>query len=141
MKNGYRVPVIRSDHKVLACVDQSHFANYVADYAGWAACRMAAPLEFLHIINRHPEIATGTDHSGAIGFDAQDILLHELSSQDESCSKAARERGRIFLNHLRERAIKAGVECPDIRQRYGVLEKTLVEQEDGVRLFVLGPAW
>lgn len=27
---------------------------------------------------------------------------------------------------------------PDIRQRYGVLEETLVEQEDGVRLFVLG---
>ncbi len=129
---------MKNENTVLACVDQSHFADYVADYAAWAACRMAAPLEFLHVIDRHPEIATGDDHSGAIGFDAQEILLHQLSNEDESRSKAARERGRIFLNDLRERAIVAGVKAPDVRQRYGVLEETLVEQEDGVRLFVFG---
>lgn len=129
---------MKNENTVLACVDQSHFADYVADYAAWAACRMAAPLEFLHVIDRHPEIATGDDHSGAIGFDAQEILLHQLSNEDESRSKAARERGRIFLNNLRERAIVAGVKAPDVRQRYGVLEETLVEQEDGVRLFVFG---
>ncbi|MGP0594241.1 universal stress protein [Nitrospira sp. T9] len=129
---------MKNENKVLACVDQSHFAEYVADYAAWAACRMAAPLEFLHVIDRHPEIATGHDHSGAIGIDAQEVLLNELSNEDESRSKAARERGRIFLNELRERAMVSGVESPDVRQRYGVLEETLVEQEEGVRLFVLG---
>jgi len=129
---------MKNENTVLACVDQSHFADYVADYAAWAACRMAAPLEFLHVIDRHPEIANGHDHSGAIGFDAQEVLLNELSKEDESRSKAARERGRIFLNRLRERAIAAGVESPDVRQRYGVLEETLVEQEEVVRLFVLG---
>lgn len=129
---------MKNENRVLACVDQSHFADYVADYAAWAACRMAAPLEFLHVIDRHPEIATGHDHSGAIGFDAQEVLLNELSNEDESRSKAARECGRIFLNELRERAIVAGVEAPDVRQRYGVLEETLVEQEESVRLFVLG---
>lgn len=129
---------MKNENTVLACVDQSHFADYVADYAAWAACRMAAPLEFLHVIDRHPEIATGDDLSGAIGFDAQEILLHQLSNEDESRSKAARERGRIFLNALRERAIVAGVKAPDVRQRYGVLEEALVEQEDGVRLFVFG---
>ncbi|WP_447965836.1 universal stress protein [Nitrospira sp. Ecomares 2.1] len=129
---------MKNENKVLACVDQSHFADYVADYAAWAACRMAAPLEFLHVIDRHPEIATGHDHSGAIGIDAQEVLLNELSNEDESRSKAARERGRIFLNELRERAMVSGVESPDVRQRYGLLEETLVEQEESVRLFVLG---
>ena len=129
---------MKNENTVLACVDQSHFAAYVADYAAWAALRMSAPLEFLHVIDRHPEIATGNDHSGAIGFDAKEVLLDELSHEDESRSKAARERGRIFLNDLRERAIVAGVKAPDVRQRYGVLEETLVEQEDGVRLFVFG---
>jgi nucleotide-binding universal stress UspA family protein len=129
---------MKNENTVLACVDQSHFADYVADYAAWAACRMAAPLEFLHVIDRHPEIATGDDHSGAIGFDAQEVLLHQLSDEDECRSKAIRERGRIFLNDLRERAIVAGVSAPDVRQRYGVLEETLVEQEKDVRLFVFG---
>ncbi len=129
---------MKNENTVLACVDQSHFADYVADYAAWAACRMAAPLEFLHVIDRHPEIATGDDHSGAIGFDAQEVLLHQLSDEDECRSKAIRERGRIFLNDLRMRAIVAGVSAPDVRQRYGMLEETLVEQEKDVRLFVFG---
>jgi len=129
---------MKADSKVLACVDQSHFADYVADYAAWAACRMNAPLEFLHVIDRHPEIATGNDHSGAIGIDAQEMLLSELSTQDELRSKAAREQGRIFLNRVRQRALAAGAPVADVRQRHGELEQTLVEQQPGVGLFVLG---
>jgi nucleotide-binding universal stress UspA family protein len=129
---------MNTDNKVLACVDQSHFADYVADYAAWAASRMDAPLEFLHILDRHPEVAIGNDHSGAIGFGAQETLLHKLSEEDESRSRSAREQGRLFLNRLRERAIAAGIEAPDIRQRHGALEQTLVEQTEGVQLFVLG---
>ena len=129
---------MKIEKKILACVDQSHFADYVADYAAWAAQRMNAPLEFLHVIDRHPEIATGNDHSGAIGFDAQEHLLTELSNEEGLRSKAAREQGRLFLNRLRERAISAGAESPDVRQRYGNLVETMTEQEDDVRLFVLG---
>ncbi len=129
---------MKTENKVLACVDQSRFADYVADYAAWAAQRLNAPLELLHILDRHPETASSVDHSGAIGFDAQQHLLSELSEADESRSRAAREQGRIFLNRLRERAVAAGVDSPDIRQRHGNLEETLTEQEDSVRLFVLG---
>ena len=126
------------ENKVLACVDQSHFADYVADYAAWAARLMDAPLEFLHVIDRHPEQGSGADHSGAIGFDAQENLLTKLSAEDEAHTKSAREQGRIFLNRLRERAIAAGAALVDVRQRHGELEATLAEQEQGVRLLVLG---
>ncbi len=126
------------DNKILACVDQSRFADTVADYAAWAATRMDAPLELLHVIDRHPELGSGEDHSGAIGFNAQEQLLHTLSDKDAALSRAAREQGRIFLNRLRERAIAAGVPAPDMRQRHGALDDTLAEQEDGVRMFVFG---
>ena len=129
---------MKTDNKVLACVDQSRFSDYVADYAAWAARRMQAPLELLHVIDRHPEIGNSKDHSGAIGIDAQESLLTELSERDEAQSKALREKGRIFLNRLRERAIAAGVESPDVRQRHGTLEQTLIEQQQDVRLFVIG---
>ena len=129
---------MKTDNRVLACVDQSRFADYVADYAAWAARCMRAPLEFLHVIDRHPEIGTGEDHSGAIGVDAQETLLTQLSEKDAALAKAAREKGRIFLNRLRERALAAGIESPDVRQRHGMLQETLAEQEAGVRLFVLG---
>lgn len=125
-------------NKVLACVDHSRFSDYVTDYAAWAARRMEAPLELLHVIDRHPEIGTGDDHSGSIGINAQEALLTELSERDEALSKAQREKGRIFLNRLRERAIAAGAESPDVRQRHGSLQATLLEQEQDVRLFVIG---
>jgi len=32
----------KQDKKVLACVDQSHFADTVADYATWAATSSAS---------------------------------------------------------------------------------------------------
>ncbi len=129
---------MKNENRILACVDRSPYADYVADYAAWVARRVDAPLEFLHVIDRQPETATERDRSGAIGFDAQEQLLNELSVAEESRSKAAREQGRLFLNRLRERAIAAGIESPDVRQRYGKLEETLLEQEASTRLFVLG---
>lgn len=129
---------MKTEQKVLACVDQSHFADYVADYAAWAALRLKATLKFLHVIERHPEIGSGEDHSGAIGIGAQERLLKKLSDQDEDMTRSAHEKGRVFLNRLRERAIASGVPEPDIKQRHGLLEETLVEQEEEARLFVLG---
>lgn len=129
---------MNSENKVLACVDQSRFADHVADYAAWAALRLSAPLELLHVLERHPETASSSDHSGTIGIDAQQQLLSTLSDEDESRSRAAREQGRIFLNRLRERAAAAGVPSPDVRQRHGSLHETLTELEGEVRLFVLG---
>ena len=126
------------EKKVLACVDQSHFADYVVDYSVWAAQRLAAPLELLHVLDRHPEIAAHADHSGTLGLDAQTQLLTTLTEEDESRSKTAREVGRRFLARLRSRAIDAGMENTDVRQRHGALADTLAEQERDVRLFVLG---
>ena len=129
---------MENEKKVLACVDQSRFSEYVADYAGWAAQRMNAPLEILHILDRQIQTGANKDYSGAIGINAKEKLLTRLSEQDEARSKAAREQARIFLNTLRERAVAAGTESVDIRKRNGELVETLVEQEDCVRLFVLG---
>ena len=66
---------MKNENKVLACVDQSRYADHVADYAAWAARRLDAPLELLHVIDRHPGQGTADDHSGAIGIDAQENLL------------------------------------------------------------------
>ena len=110
-------PEPKKDNRVLACVDQSHYAEYVTDAAAWAARRTEAPLELLHIIDRHAQRSAGEDHSGAIGFDAQEKLLDKLSAEDEVRTREARERGRRFLTGLRERAAAAGATEVDIRQR------------------------
>lgn len=125
-------------NKVLACVDHSPFTDYIADYAIWAAKRLDAPLKFLHVIQPHSEIGSGDDHSGAIGFNSREKLLTKLSEADAAQARAAHEKGRTALNRLRERAIAAGVESPDMKLRHGDLEETLLAQEDEVELFVWG---
>lgn len=129
---------MKSIPKVLACVDRSHFAETVADYAAWASRRLGAPLEFLHVIDRAELGPSASDRSGTIGMDTQEHLLHELAQSDEERSRASREAGRVFLNRLRVRAEAAGTTPPDVRQRHGALHEALVEQQDQVALFVLG---
>lgn len=129
---------MKNETKVLACVDQSRFADYVTDYASWAARRLNAPLELLHVIDRDATGLKSGDRSGALGINAQEQLLNQLTEADENRSKLARDEGRVFLNRLRQRALAAGVAAPDMRQRHGHLHETLAEQEDQIRLFVLG---
>ncbi|MFN3493869.1 MAG: universal stress protein [Hydrogenophaga sp.] len=129
---------MNDDKKVLACVDQSAYAESVTDFAAWAARQLQAPMELLHVIDRHPRLEPVQDHSGAIGLDAQENLLQQLSNEDAARTRTAREAGRVFLNGLRERALAGGVASVDVRQRHGDLETTLPELQQDVRLFVLG---
>lgn len=128
----------KNDNKVLACVDRSPYADHVADYAAWAARQLAAPLEFLQVIDRHPEQSQTGDHSGAIGFNAQEQLLTQLSAEDEALARNAKQAGRDFLGRLRQRALQAGAADVDVRLRHGSLAETMAEQESGVRLIVMG---
>ena len=124
--------------KILACVDQSPYADYVADYAAWAARKLVLPLELLHIIDRHQEISASTDHSGAIGVDAQENLLNQLTEEEGTRARQVRDRGRVFLNGLRQRCEVDETLSVDTRQRYGQLLSTLEEQQQDVALYVLG---
>lgn len=125
-------------NKILACIDTRGNTDAVIDWAAWAAVRLQGPLEFLHVLERHPEVAAVTDFSGAIGVDAQESLLKELSSQDEQRSVAMREAGRELLSHARSRAATAGVEHLDARLRHGEFIDTAIELQRGADLFVLG---
>lgn len=125
-------------NKVYACIDGRASTAAVVDWAIWSAQRLDVPLEFLHVLERHPERATASDFSGAIGFGAQDSLLHELSDIDAQRGKLAQEAGRRLLIGARERAAAANLTRLDGRLRHGELVDTVLEMEPDARLFVLG---
>jgi nucleotide-binding universal stress UspA family protein len=125
-------------NKILACIDTRGNTDAVIDWAAWAAVRLQVPLEFLHVLERHPEVAAVTDFSGAIGVDSQESLLHELSAQDERQSVAMRHAGRELLAHARSRAAEAGAGPLDARLRHGDFVETAIELQAEADLFVLG---
>ena len=96
------------DRKILACVDTTPLADVVTDYATWAACRLDAPLELLHVLERHVEPPGKQDHSGAIGLDAQaggqTAEIHDVSRDRHLAAKvkgvqlaAAQQRPELLL--------------------------------------------
>lgn len=123
--------------KVIACIDDSRYAEAVCDYAAWSAQRMAAPLSLLHALDEpHGE---GTKNlSGSIGFGAQEALLIELAELDAKRAKLAMEQGKLMLNAAKERILAAGVEAVEVRQRHGDLISTLKECENETRMLVIG---
>lgn len=127
-------------HKVIACLDASGsaLAATVVDWAVWSATRLDAPLELLHVLDRHPERSEVTDFSGTIGLDAQSSLLQELGDLDQQRSKLAREVGRQMLAAARQRAETAGATTVDTLLRHGELVDNLQEMQADTRLLVLG---
>ena len=125
-------------NKVYACIDGRANTDAVIDWAAWAALRLALPLEFLHVLERHPERAEVADFSGAIGVDAQASLLQELSDADRKRSQQAQDAGRRLLVAARQRAAAAGVGDLDGRLRHGDFVDTVLEMQSDAQLFVLG---
>ncbi len=130
-------PYIHAGGRVLAAIDQSIYTDSVCRHAAWAADRLAAPLEFVHVLDRN-ETNAPVDLSGNLALGEQETLLLELSALDEKQGKLAQERGRLLLQHACQVAKAAGVESAEQRLRHGGLADTLTELEDEVRLFVLG---
>ncbi len=126
------------DNKVLACIDQSSYTHGVCGYAAWASLRLGAPLEFIHVLDRHPEKPQKRDLSGNIGLGTQESLLEELAALDEKRGKIAMESGRLLLDGAKRYAATYGVTNSEARQWHGELVETLADMEKNVRLFVIG---
>ena len=123
---------------VRACIDSSSFGPVVAELGVWASERLNKPLELVHAIERHPEPADASDHSGAIGLGAHDELLEVLSEQDAKRSHDDREQGRTMLEALRSRLSQQTSIPVDVRMRWGTLMQTVQHLQSTTELYVIG---
>ncbi|HSX85591.1 MAG TPA: universal stress protein, partial [Cellvibrio sp.] len=122
---------------VIACIDDSCYAQAVCDYAAWSAQRMNAPLSLLHALDE-PHGEGRKNLSGSIGFGAQEALLQELALLDEKRAKVAMEQGKHLLAAARERILALGLQNIETRQRHGDLLSTLKDIEEEIRMLVIG---
>jgi nucleotide-binding universal stress UspA family protein len=126
-----------SPAKVLACIDDSRYAESVCDYAAWSALRLAIPLSLIHVLEE-PQTPGVRNLSGSIGFGAQEALLEELAALDAQRARLAMEQGKYMLTASRERVERLGVTDVETRQRHGELVTTLAELEAVTRMLVAG---
>lgn len=131
-------PLLNVGGRVLAPIDASTYTQSVSHWAAWAAARLGAPLEYLHVLNRHPEAAAIADFSGNLEVDSREKLLKDLVEVDENRSRLGQERGRLLLQQAKAIAHDRHGVTAETRLRHGSLVDTLTELETDVRLFVLG---
>lgn len=125
--------------RILACIDASAvYGTSVCDLAAWAAGRLGAQIELLHIVQRKDAVSQRHDLSGAIGLGVKTELLEELTRIDEAEGKLAVARGRLLLDGAEERLKAAGI--TDIKKvhRHGGIVETIIERETDVDLVVMG---
>lgn len=123
---------------ILACTDGSTYARSVYQHSAWAAARLSAAVEVLHVIDHHRERTPTHDLSGAIGFDASAELTEELTKLEEAQGRVARLRGKALLEDACQHLSAAGVTHITTTQRHGTLVETLAEVEPGAELVVVG---
>ena len=123
---------------ILACSDGSLYAPSVYQHSAWAAARLSASVEVLHVIDHHRERAPGVDLSGSIGIDASAHLIEELTSLEEKQGRVARLKGKAILEDARQQLASAGLTNVVTTQRHGTLVETLEEFEPRFDLVVLG---
>lgn len=123
---------------LLACIDASSYAASVTDHAAWAAVRLGASVELLHVIQRNDAVAARHDLSGAMGLGARSSLLEELVAIDEAEGRVARERGRLLLLSAEERIRAAGIDAVVTTHRHGGIVETVIEREAEADVVVIG---
>jgi len=124
-------------NNIVACIDATPVSLAVCDCAAWAAMRMDAPLEFLHVLQK-PRASQSSDLSGNIGLGARSELLKELADLDEQRARLAMQQGEALLQDAQQRAIRDGVKNPISSQRHGGLVEALTTIEERIRVLVMG---
>lgn len=123
--------------KVIACIDDSQYAESVCDYAAWSVARMNAPLSLLHVLDKD-NASMAQNFSGSIGLGAQESLLQELADLDQQRARVALEQGKLMLLAAAQRVESKGIQNVETRQRHGELVDTLVELAPETRMLVVG---
>jgi nucleotide-binding universal stress UspA family protein len=123
---------------ILACTDGSTYAPSLYQHTAWAAQRLTASVEVLHVLDHHRERAPGVDFSGSIGMDASVVLTEELAKLEEAQGRVQRLKGKAILDDAKHQLTAAGLTDIVTTQRHGTLVETLEELERRCDLVAIG---
>ena len=125
--------------KLLLCVDGSLYADNISIHAAWAAKRLNADIDVLHILRRQSDYnAPSSDHTGTLGLGARSRLMEDLVKVDEERAKLEQQKGRLILEHVDKNLAEAGIKNINTIHRRGDLGETIQEFETDADVIFIG---
>jgi len=125
-------------HGIIALVDGSVYTRSVCDHAAWAAGRLGAGVELLHVLARPTLSGAAPDFSAYLDPQTRDALLAVLAAHDEQTAKLAQRRARAILDDAKAQLAEAGVADCTARLRQGDLLEAVQDIEPKANLLVIG---
>lgn len=124
--------------KIISFVDGSAYSHSVCDHTAWAAIRLGAPVEVVHVLGRREISSAPVDLSGNLGAGEQSHLLGELAEMDAQRARLSHERGRLITDDAKARLLADGVPEATARLRNGDIIDAVQELEAEADLLVIG---
>lgn len=123
-------------NRILALVDGSTYSESVCHHAAWAASRLGAGVDLLHVLGRR-EAPTG-DLSGALHLGARTALLDELVGFDRARARRAQTEGRALLEDAQRIVERTSTGPVNQRLWQGDLLNVVAEFAVDIRALVIG---
>lgn len=120
--------------RLLACLDVSHYSQTVCEHAAWAAQRLNATVELLHVIQRND---AGAELDGA-GLASKPGLLDEVLALKAAEGRLADRQGQLLLEAAVDQLRARGVSDVELSFREGGIVETIVEREAFVDMTIIG---
>lgn len=125
--------------KLLVCIDASTYADNICANAAWAAKRLNADIDLLHVLMRNSDYqAPAADRTGSIGLGARSGLMEKLVKVDEERARIDQQKGRLILEHGEALLKKAGVKNVNPLHRRGGFVETIHEFETDAEIIFIG---
>jgi len=124
--------------KVIAMIDGSIYSRSVSDHTAWAAERLGAGVDLVHVLGRREGPSAPADLSGNMSAGLRETLLQELADLDAANAQAAQKRGRLILESVQSVLAERGIDAVTPKLRHGDLIETVAALEVEADLLIIG---
>lgn len=126
-----------ANSRIISLIDGSIYSQSVCHHSAWAANKLGASVELMHVLGRREASSSG-DLSGTIALGARTALLDKLADLDAERGKLLQERGRAIIDDARKILTDAGIEKIEARMWTGDLIELLAGREPNADIVVVG---
>lgn len=124
--------------RLLACLDVSHYSQTVCEHAAWAASRLDASVELLHVIQRNDAADVRQELGETMDLASKPGLLDEILSLKVAESHLAERQGKLLLQAAVDQLRALGITQVETTQREGGIVETITEREVFSDIVIIG---
>lgn len=124
--------------RLLACLDVSHYSQTVCEHAAWAAARLDATVELLHVIQRNDAADVRQELGDTMDLASKPGLLDEILSLKVAEGHLAERQGQLLLQAAIDQLRALGITQVETTQREGGIVETITERELFSDIVIIG---